>query len=127
MGELHVIKPGLLTTVQDLGRWGFQARGVPVAGPMDPVSHRLANALVSNERDAALLEVTLLGPELEFEDERLVASTGADFDLSLDGRPVPSHAPFTVSAGSRLRFGTRRLGARAYLAVSGGITVTPVL
>ena len=76
-----VIKPGMLTTVQDAGRWGFQSRGVPVAGPMDPVSHRLANALVGNDRDAALLEVTLLGPELEFDDERLVAVTGATFDL----------------------------------------------
>jgi antagonist of KipI len=122
-----VIKAGMLTTVQDAGRWGYQSRGVPVAGPMDPVSHRLANALVGNGRDAALLEVTLLGPELEFEDERLVAVAGADFDLSLDGRQVPSHAPFTVAAGSHLRFGARRLGARAYLAVSGGITVGPVL
>ena len=125
--NIAVIKPGMLTTVQDAGRWGFQARGVPVAGPMDPVSHRLANALVGNARDAALLEVTLLGPELEFDDERLVAVTGADFELMLDGRPAPSQAPFTVSAGSHLRFGARRLGARAYLAVSGGITVPPVL
>jgi antagonist of KipI len=122
-----VIKPGMLTTIQDTGRWGFQARGVPVAGPMDPVSHRVANALVGNARDAALLEITLLGPELEFEDERLIAVAGADFDLSLDGRPSPLHAPFTVAAGSRLRFGVRRLGARAYLAVSGGIAVTPTL
>jgi antagonist of KipI len=94
---------------------------------MDPVSHRLANALVGNGRDAALLEVTLLGPELEFEDERLVAVAGADFELVLDGRPAPSHAPFTVSAGSHLRFGARRRGARAYLAVSGGIAVAPTL
>ena len=125
--NIAVIKPGMLTTVQDLGRWGFQAQGVPVAGPMDPVSHRLANALVGNGRDAALLEVTLLGPELEFDDERLVAIAGADFELSLDERPVPSHAPFIVSAGSRLRFGARQVGARAYLAVSGGIAVPPVL
>ena len=122
-----VVKAGMLTTVQDAGRWGYQSRGVPVAGPMDPVSHRLANALVGNGRDAALLEVTLLGPELEFEDERLVAVAGADFELSLDGRQVPSHAPFTVAAGSHLRFGARRLGARAYLAVSGGITIGAVL
>jgi antagonist of KipI len=124
---ISVIKPGMLTTVQDAGRWGFQSRGVPVAGPMDPVSHRLANALVGNARSAALLEITLIGPELEFEDERLVAIAGADYDLTLDGRPVPPRAPFTVSAGSRLRFGMRRLGARAYLAVSGGLTVPPVL
>src|SRR4051812_22768783 len=124
---ISVIKPGMLTTVQDAGRWGYQSRGVPVAGPMDPVSHRLANALVGNARSAALLEITLIGPELEFEDERLVAVAGADYDLSLDGRPAPPRAPFTVSAGSRLRFGARRLGARAYLAISGGIAVPQVL
>ena len=125
--EVKVIKPGMLTTIQDAGRWGLQSHGVPVAGPMDPVAHRLANALVGNTRDAALLEVTLLGPELEFEDERLAAVTGAEFDLLLDGRPVPLQAPFTVAAGSRLKFGPRRRGARAYLAVSGGITVPPTL
>ena len=122
---VRVIKPGMLTTIQDAGRWGFQSRGVPVAGPMDPVSHRVANALVGNSRDAALLEVTLLGPELEFDDERLVAVAGAEFELLLDGRLVPSHAPFTVAAGSHLLFGERRRGVRAYLAVSGGIAVAP--
>jgi len=122
-----VIKPGMLTTIQDTGRWGYQALGVPVAGPMDPVSHRVANALVGNARDAALLEITLVGPELEFEDERLVAVAGADFDLSLDGRPLALHAPFAAAAGSRLRFGARGRGARAYLAVSGGIAVAPTL
>jgi antagonist of KipI len=124
---LLVIKPGMLTTIQDAGRWGFQSRGVPVAGPMDPVSHRVANALVGNDRRAAGLEITLLGPELEFDDERLVAVAGADFELSLDGRAVPSNAPFIVAAGSRLRFGARGRGARAYLAVSGGIAVPPAL
>jgi len=124
---VSVIKPGMLTTVQDAGRWGYQARGVPVAGPMDPVSHRLANSLVGNGRNAALLEITLIGPELEFEDERLVAITGAQFELWLDGRQAPSQAPFTVCAGSRLRFGSRQLGARAYLAVSGGIAVPETL
>jgi len=122
-----VIKPGMLTTIQDEGRWGLQARGVPVAGPMDPVSHRMANALVGNDRDAALLEVTLVGPELEFDDERLVAVTGAAFDLWLDGKAVPHNAAFTAAAGSRLRFGQRRIGARSYLAVAGGIAVTPTL
>jgi len=122
-----VVKPGMLTTIQDAGRWGFQSSGVPVGGPMDPVSFRLSNALVRNPPDAAGLEITLLGPELEFDDERVVAITGAHFDLSLDGRTMPSNAPFIVSAGARLRFGARRLGARAYLAISGGIAVTPTL
>jgi antagonist of KipI len=122
-----VLKPGMQTTVQDTGRWGFQSRGVPVAGPMDPVSHRLANALVGNDRDAATLEITLLGPELEFDDERLVAVAGAEFALTLDGRPALEYAPFIVAAGSRLRFGARGRGARAYLAVSGGIAVPAIL
>ena len=125
--NVRVIKPGMLTTIQDRGRWGLQSRGVPIAGPMDPVSHRLANALVGNEADAAALEITLLGPELEFEGERVVAVAGAEFDMTLDNRPVPMHAPFIVSAESRLRFGARRLGARAYLAIAGGIAIPPTL
>jgi len=127
---LFVIKPGMLTTVQDRGRWGFQSRGVPVAGPMDPFSHRLANALVGNDPDAAGLEITLLGPELEFDDERVVAVAGAKFALTVDGRPVASGSgagAFLVGAGGRLRFGARAQGARAYLAVGGGIAVPPVL
>jgi len=123
---IGVIRPGMLTTVQDRGRWGFQSRGVPVAGPMDPVSHRVANILVGNQPDAATLEVTLLGPELEFETERVVAVAGAEFELMLDGRPAPWNAPFVVAATTRMRFGARRRGTRAYLAVSGGID-TPVV
>jgi biotin-dependent carboxylase-like uncharacterized protein len=122
-----VIKPGMLTTVQDRGRWGFQSRGVPVAGPMDPLSHRLANLLVGNDADAAALEITLLGPELEFETERVVAVAGAEFELTLDGRPASCGAAFVAAARTRLRFGARRSGARAYLAISGGVDTTPVL
>ena len=99
---VRVIKPGMLTTVQDSGRWGFQAHGVPVAGPMDPFSCRLANALVGNDRGAAGLEITLLGPELEFETERVIAVAGAEFDLTLDGRAVPMDAPFVASAESSI-------------------------
>jgi antagonist of KipI len=124
---IRVIKAGILTTIQDRGRWGFQSRGVPVAGPMDPVSHRLANALVGNDRDAAALEITLLGPELEFESERVVAVTGAEFALTIDDRPAAPSGAFVVAAGTRLRFGSRRRGTRAYLAVSGGIAVPAVL
>jgi antagonist of KipI len=121
MRAIHVIKPGMLTTVQDRGRWGLQARGVPVAGPMDPYSHRLANALVGNDVDAATLEVTLVGPELEFGDERVVAVAGAEFALTVDGRSAPVNAVFVVTAGARLRFGRRSRGARAYIAINGGV------
>lgn len=127
MGVVRVVKPGMLTTVQDLGRWGFQSRGVPVAGPMDPYSHRIANALVGNAADAATLETTLLGPELEFDDARVVAVAGALFELTVDGAPAPAFEPFSVGKGSRLRWGRRLRGARAYVAISGGIATPSVL
>jgi antagonist of KipI len=90
---------------------------------MDPRSHRLANAQIGNPGGAATLEITLTGPEIEFEDDRQVAVAGATFDLQLDGRAMSSGAAFRVSRGSRLKFGQRRRGARAYLAISGGIGV----
>ena len=127
MSEIRAIKPGLLTTVQDLGRWGFQARGVSVAGPMDSYSHRLANALVRNPADRATLEVTLSGPDLEFDDERVIAVTGAEFEMTLDGRRVPPNEPLTTRARSRLVFARRLRGARAYIAIGGGVLVSPTL
>jgi len=127
MSHLLVRKPGLLTTIQDRGRWGLQARGVPVAGPMDPCSHRLANALAGNDPGAATLEVTFAGPELEFEDERVIAVAGAEFELSVDGRSVPANAAFVVSSGSCLRFGALARGTRAYVAIAGGVDVAPTL
>jgi antagonist of KipI len=93
---------------------------------MDPVSHRVANALVGNASEDATLEVTLIGPELDFEDERVAAVAGAGFELILDGRAASMGSPFVARAGSRLRFGPRVGGTRAYLAVEGGIAVPPV-
>lgn len=127
MTWVHVTKPGWLTTVQDSGRWGFQALGVPVAGAMDPYSHRLANAMAGNLADAATLEVTLVGPELVFEDERLVAIAGALFEMTLGDHSAPSARAFVVPAGATLRFGRRLRGTRAYLAVAGGIATPRTL
>ena len=110
---IHVTRPGMLSTVQDLGRWGFQNLGVPVAGPMDRCSHRFANVLVGNPAGAATLEITLIGPELVFEQATRVAVTGAEFDLVLDGRTMPMNESVPVPAGSNLRFRERRRGARA--------------
>ena len=124
---MRVVEPGLLTTVQDRGRWGHQALGVPVAGPMDAVSHRLANLLVGNQPDCATLEVTLVGPTLEFLTETIFAVAGAEFELWLDAEPTPVNTPRQAGRGSHLRFGRRGGGARAYLAVAGGIDVPPVL
>lgn len=124
---ITVLRAGLLTTVQDSGRWGYQDRGVPVAGPMDALAHRLANAAVGNPPDAATLEVTLLGPELRFDRGATIAIAGADLTATIDGRAVPRHAPVRVPGGATLRFGERRSGARASLAVAGGILVPTVL
>ncbi|MGC4082417.1 MAG: 5-oxoprolinase/urea amidolyase family protein [Vicinamibacterales bacterium] len=109
------------------GRWGHQAFSVPVAGAMDPFAHRLANALVGNPRPAATLEVTIAGPTLQFVDDRIVAVTGATFELRLDDEPVSMDVPMSVRAGSLLTFGSRVRGARAYVAISGGVDTVPVL
>jgi antagonist of KipI len=121
MASVYVVKPGLLTTVQDRGRWGSQSFGVSVSGAMDVYSHRLANALAGNDADAATLEVTIAGPELEFDDARTVAVTGAVFDVTVDDRPIDLRSAVEVSPGSIMRFGRRIRGSRAYVAVAGGI------
>ncbi len=122
-----VLKPGLLTTIQDAGRWGYQKLGVPVAGAMDGVAHRVANLIVGNPPDAAGLEATLVGPELRFEREAWIAVAGADLSASLDGAGVPQCQAVRCRPGSVLRFGARRSGARAYVAIDGGIATPPVL
>ncbi len=126
-GRVDILRPGMFTTIQDTGRWGWQSHGVSVAGPMDPVAFRIANALVGNRRDCAALEVTLTGPTLRFSDARAVAVSGAAFELFVNDLPVPGVQSFTVPRGGTLRFGPRTLGARAYLAVAGGFDVPVVL
>jgi antagonist of KipI len=101
--------------------------GVPVSGAMDARAHRIANALVGNDRSFATLEITLIGPELEFDDARTIAVCGCEFALAADGRPIPTNAAVQLSAGTRLKFGARGTGARAYLAIAGGIDVPVVL
>jgi antagonist of KipI len=120
---LTIIRPGLLTTIQDPGRWGMQAIGISVAGPMDEYSHRYANRLLGNRDEEAALEITMAGPEIEAGVAVTCAVTGARFEITVDGRPVPLDAPFDVPASGRLRFGARTAGARATLAVRGGLDV----
>lgn len=126
MPILTLVRPGMLSTVQDLGRWGHQDSGVPVAGPMDLYSHRRANRLAGNPDAAATIEVTLIGPELEAEAAVTCAVAGAEFALFVNGAAVETGAAFEVPAGARIRFGERRSGARAYLAVRGGFAVEGV-
>ncbi len=124
--SVTIVRAGMLTTVQDLGRWGRQASGVPVAGPMDEYSHRLANRLVGNDASAAALEITLIGPDIQSDVDLTCAVAGATFRLTAGGEPVPMHASFTLHRGSRLRFGERLAGSRATLALRGGIDVEPL-
>ena len=127
MDAIEVLDGGLLTTVQDLGRYGYQRYGVPVAGALDQFALRVGNILVSNQEEDAGLEITLVGPGLRFLAETVVAITGADLDPQLDDEPVAMWQAFAVPQGGMLTFGGARDGMRAYLAVAGGIDVPQVL
>jgi KipI family sensor histidine kinase inhibitor len=118
---LRVVNGGMFTTVQDLGRWGQRAAGVPSGGAMDGLAARLANWLVGNEESAAVIEMTLLGPEIEFLSDMLIAVGGAEFADWETWRPV------AVKAGQRIKWGAATKGCRGYLAVAGGIDVPVVL
>ena len=127
MSTVHVRRPGLHTTVQDLGRVGHQHAGVPVGGAMDRAALRLANLLVGNPETDAALEVTLLGPSLELPGDVLLSITGADLSATLDDGPLPLGHAVHAPAGARLGFGRPVAGCRAYIAFAGGIAVPVVL
>ncbi len=117
----------MLTTVQDLGRVGHQGLGIPTSGAMDPFALRAGNALVGNPPNAACLEMTIVGPKVRFAGGAVIAITGADLSPSLDGVEVPCWQTLVARPGAVLEFGGVRWGARAYLAVAGGIAVEPWL
>jgi biotin-dependent carboxylase-like uncharacterized protein len=119
--SLRVRKQGLLTTLQDLGRQGLGRWGVSPCGAMDPLALSLANLLVGNAPGAAALEVTLLGPELVFEEEATFALAGADLGATLEGASLAPGRAQRARAGQTLRFGARVAGSRAYVAVAGGL------
>jgi len=127
MSELVVQDGGPLTTIQDLGRFGHLRVGIPTSGPMDPEAFLLANRLVGNPDGEAGLECTLIGPRVEFADDRLVAVTGADMAPTVNGAPVPAWETVPVKPGDVLRLGPARTGVRAYLAVAGGLETPLVL
>jgi antagonist of KipI len=125
--SLRIIRPGLLTTVQDLGRFGYQQAGIIVSGAMDAPALRVANLLVGNAENAAGLEITLRGPQIRFAADHLIALTGAHLSPTLDGQPVGINRSIGVAAGAELAFGPAVAGCRAYLTVAGGVAVPPVL
>lgn len=125
--RIEVRRGGLLTTLQDPGRPGHAALGLGAAGVADAYSSRVANLLVGNPVQAALLEVTLAGPVLHFEKAARLALCGADIQATVAGRPVPGWRPVELPAGSTLELGRCMRGARAYVAVAGGLQVPIVL
>lgn len=127
MTQIQVQSPGLLTTVQDLGREGFGPLGVSPSGAADAISLRVGNRLVGNPESAAGLEMTLLGGTFTFSRAAVIALTGSDFAATLDGAPVALWTSSDVKAGQTLRVGSTRSGARCYLCVQGGIAVKPFL
>jgi biotin-dependent carboxylase-like uncharacterized protein len=124
---IEVITPGLLTTVQDLGRQGYGPLGVSACGAADALSLRVGNLLVGNRENAAGLEMTLLGGTFRFPHGGIVALTGSDFDASVDNRPLPAWTSERIVPGQTLRLGPTQSGARCYLCVLGGIQVPLVL
>lgn len=130
MSIIRVIRAGLMTTIQDLGRPGFQLFGVPFGGAMDRLSHELANRLVGNSASAATLEMTLVGDELEFSEKTFIAITGAQFSPLANGEgcvPVPQNTRVFIPARTRIRFQTARKGCRCYLAVAGGFSLPEIM
>ncbi|MGE7762978.1 biotin-dependent carboxyltransferase family protein [Peribacillus sp. NPDC097895] len=125
--SLRVIKPGLLTSIQDLGRKGFQQHGVIVSGAMDGYSLRIANMLVGNEEGEAALEITLMGPTIKVEKNCLISITGGDLSPTIDSRIAPMWKPIYVKKGSILRFEGCKSGCRAYLSVAGGFAISEVM
>ena len=125
--KIKVINGGMLTTVQDKGRYGFQASGVQVSGVMDWQAAYAANLLVGNDYGSAVLECTCMGPELEFHEDCLVAAAGGEPKLTLDGQPAEAYSAIRVKAGQVLKLSSMSQGMRGYIAVAGAIDVPEVM
>ncbi len=125
--SLAIVLPGMLTTVQDLGRRGYGEMGIPESGALDTYSLRIANLLVGNDESEAGLEITVMGPTLEMLDDAVIAVCGGDLMPSVNGEPLPMWESVGVHRGDRLAFLALRSGCRAYLAVAGGVRVPWVL
>ena len=125
--DLEILSPGLMTTVQDDGRYGYQAYGVSPAGPMDARAFHLANLLAGNAQNTAALELCVTGPEIRVNKNTTVALCGADFGMRIDGVPVPSYAGVPVQKGQVISFTPAKRGRYGYLAFRGGIYVPEVM
>ncbi|MFD1096434.1 5-oxoprolinase subunit C family protein [Salegentibacter chungangensis] len=127
MAEVEVLHPGLFSTIQDSGRTGFREYGVPVSGAMDKYAAKTANLILQNQADAAVLEITQMGPKLKFGAPAKIAISGANLSPEVNGKPVENNEVIKIEAGDILAFGKRELGCRCYLAVKQGFRSPKVL
>ena len=123
----RVLKAGMLTTVQDLGRYGYQSQGISVSGVMDVRSFKIANLLLDNPENEACLEITLIGPTLQFTSATIIAITGGDFDPTINDEPAPMYTAIYVNKGDVLRFRSARTGSRCYVAFSSYLDIPVVM
>lgn len=124
---IRVLKPGMLTTVQDLGRVGYQSQGFSVAGVMDVRSFKIANLLVDNPENEPVLEFTLIGPTLEFTSDTIIAITGGNFNPTINGEPAPMYTAIYMHRGDVLKFGSAITGSRGYISFSSYLKVPTVM
>lgn len=127
MNNITINKAGLFTTIQDLGRWGYQQFGMTVAGAMDQFAMRVANMLVGNDENEAVLECTFLGPEIKFDCEEIISITGANMNPKINGEPALMWTSIKVNPGDILTFTGVISGLRAYIAFSRGLDVPEIM
>jgi len=127
MTKMKILNPGMYTTIQDLGRYNYQKSGMSVAGAMDLFSLRVANILVGNRDGEACFEATLMGPEIQFDGDALIAVTGGDLGPKINNKAVDMWSGVKVSDGDILSFGTLKSGCRSYIAIAHGIDVPDVM
>ncbi|MCJ8211819.1 biotin-dependent carboxyltransferase family protein [Mucilaginibacter sp. RS28] len=125
--KIRIVKPGLLTTIQDLGRWAYLAQAVPVSGAMDTYSARLANKCIGNPDNDAVIEFTASGASFIAETDLLIAYTGGGAILEVNEQQLPPNRPLFVPVGSNITFTNSRNGFRTYLAIAGGWDLPLVL
>lgn len=124
---LKVLKSGFYTTIQDTGRFGLRDKGVPISGIMDMETVSKLNALLENKEDAAVLEITMTGPTLEFEEDTFITLGGAEFSITLNNEPIDGFTVIKIKAGDILSYGRLKKGFRGYLAIKGGFKSDKVL
>lgn len=124
---IKVLKSGFYSSIQDAGRFGYRHFGVPVSGSMDAYASKFANLIIGNTEDASVLEITMMGPELQFLKPTIIAVSGADMQPSLNNSPIKLNIPIKIFANDVLSFGKLQNGIRAYISVKGGFKTAEVL